>query len=478
VNRGGMDMGSIKISFDYNNALTSVVGEKHGIGAKELKELDKQALGVHQELERQRKEKLTGMFDLPYDTLLVQAIMAIGNEIRRSFENFVVIGIGGASLGPQCLCQALTSSYHNFLSSQDRKHIPRIFFLSNPDPDEVKGLLDSLDLRSTAFNIISKSGNTMETMSIFMHIYNVVQRRFSKAALSKHFIITTGSEKGLIRDVAVADKLKTLPIPENVNERFSVFSPVGLLPAAVANINIKDLLDGAIAMDKQCSRPELFNNPAYLNGAIHYLAHTKKGKNISVIMPYSRSLAAVGAWYCHIWAESLAKKTNAKGNHTGQTPMTVLGMADQNPLMSLFLEGANDKIYTFLELKKFQKECPVPRVFPNIEALNHLTEQDLGVLLHQELLASEFILARHERPNVKISLGEINAQNIGALLYLIELQTVFTAGLYHINGFDKPAGAEVETLTHALMGLKTPECKNLLKDFKTETKEKKKHKCL
>jgi glucose-6-phosphate isomerase len=278
--------------------------------------------------------------------------------------------------------------------------------------------------------------------------------------------------------VAVADKLKTLPIPENVNERFSVFSPVGLLPAAVANINIKDLLSGAIAMDKQCSKHELAGNPAYLNGAIHYLAHTQKGKNISVMMPYSSALGAVGEWYCHVWAESLVKRMNARGNHSGQTPMAAMGTAAQHSLMHLFLKGPNDKIFTFLELKKFEKECLVPRVFPTIEALNHLTEQDLSVLLNNELHAAEFILARHERPSVKISLGEINALNIGALLYFLELQTAFIAGLYHVNGFDEPQAGEVETLTHALLGLKTPECKEILKTFKAETREKKEHKCL
>jgi glucose-6-phosphate isomerase len=471
-------MGSMKISFDYNNAMSCVVGDKHGIQDKELKELNKLAAEAHQEIQRQRNEKLTGIFDLPYDTLLVQAIMAIGNEIRRSFENFVVIGTGGASLGPRCLCQALTASYHNFLPAAERKHTPRIFFLNNPDPDEVKGLLDALDLRNTAFNIISKSGDTMETLSIFMHVYNVVQRRFSKGALSKHFIITTGSEKGLIRDVAVADKLKTLSIPENVNERFSVFSPVGLLPAAVADINIKDLLSGAIAMDKQCSKYELSGNPAYMSGAIHYLAHTKKGKNISVMMPYSSALEAVGEWYKLVCAESLARKSNAKGNHSGQTSMTAVGSAVHHSLMPLFLQGPNDKIFTFLELKKFEKECAVPRVFPAIEALNHLTEQDLSVLLNNELLAAEYILARHERPSVKLSLGEINALNIGALLYFLELQTAFSSCLYHVNGFEESQAGEVETLTHALLGMKTPECKELLKSFKAETKEKKKHKCL
>jgi len=472
-------MGSTNISYNYNNAMARMVG-KDGIAETELSGLQKRALAIHKDLQKKREEKIIGFFDLPYDNLLVQAIMAIANDIKRNFENFVVIGIGGSSLGPACLQRALNHSFHNFLSSQGRRGRPRMFFLDNPDPDSVKGLMEALDLRTTGFNVISKSGGTAETLAIFMHIYNVVQRRFSKTALSKHFIVTTNPDRGYLREVAVADKLKTLPIPENVGGRFSVFSPVGLLPAAVAGINIKNLLSGAAEMDQKCSKPEIMSNPAYLNAAIHYLADTKKGKRISVMMPYSDALKDVAFWYRQLWAESLGKKME-KGKtvkHIGQTPVAALGAVDQHSQIQLYMDGPNDKIVTFLCTKKFRKECKVPRVFSSIEALDHLANQDLGTLLSNEYLATEYALTQNGRPNVSFTMEEINDFNMGALLYLFEVQTAFAAGLYKVNAFDQPGVEQGKNATHTLMGRKSKEDRARMKQFKAYIKERKKYKCL
>lgn len=461
--------------------MSEVIGDKNGIKDKDIKELEKQAQEIHKQFQEDRKQNQTGFFNQAYDEHLVQAINAIAHEIQRSFENFVIVGMGGAVQSSRCLIQALTGLFHNILPIGSRRNKPRIFYLNNPDPDDVKGLLDALDLKSTAFNIISKSGDTIETIAIFMHIYNVIQRRFSKSALSKHLIITTDLEKGIIQKAAVADKLKTLPIPEFINESFSVFNPVGLLPAAVAGINIKDLLSGAQAMDKICSKAALMSNPAYLNAAIHYIAGIKKGKTISVIMPYSNQLEACGDWYCETWADTLGSgpAPNEKSLPNTQIPLTVLGPSSQYTFGRNFLEGPNDKIFTFIEVKKFQKECAIPRVFPNIDALVHLTKKDLGDILHSDLAALEYCLTQKQRPNVKFTLGEINAKNIGALLYLLQVQTAFSAALYRINAFSQTGEDEKEggKLIHALLGSKSKEEKSLLKQYKGKIKEMRKYKC-
>lgn len=460
--------------------MSNVVGDKNGIPEKDINGLEKQAQEIHEQFQENRNQNPSGFFNLVYDEHLVQAINAIAHEIQRSFENFVIVGMGGAVQSSRCPIQALTGFNHNILPIASRRNKPRIFYLDNPDPDDVKDLLDALDLKSTAFNIISKTGDTIETVGIFMHIYNVIQRRFSKGALSKHFIVTTDLEKGIIQKAAVADKLKTLPIPEFVNEAFSVFSPAGLLPAAVAGINIQDFLSGAQAMDKVCSKPGLMSNPAYLNAAIHYIAGIKKGKHISVIMPFSNQLKAVGDWYCESWADTmgtgLAKDEKTPSNT--QIPLCVSGLSSQYTFGRNFLEGPNDKIFTFIEVKKFQRECAIPHVFPNIEVLDYLTNKDLGDIVHSDLAALEYCLTRKEHPNVKITLGEINAQNIGALLYLFQVQTAFTAALYQINAFSHTGEGEGGKITHALLGRNSREDKSLLKQYKDITKEKRKHKCL
>ncbi|HPB32217.1 MAG TPA: glucose-6-phosphate isomerase, partial [Candidatus Sumerlaeota bacterium] len=359
------------ISYDYGSAMAAMVGEEHGVTEQEIKALQARTSAIHDDLAQKRKDGELGFFDLPYDNLLVQAITAISSDIRRNFENFVVVGIGGSCLGPMCLHHALNHSCHNDLPVAKRRNRPRLYFLDNPDPDMVKDLLDTLDLRTTAFNIISKSGSTPETMAIFMHIYNVVQRRFSKTALSKHFIVTTDPDKGMLRDVAIQDKMKTLPIPSNVGGRFSVFSPVGLLPAAVSGINIKGLLEGAAAMDKSCFRPDLSKSMAYLNAAIHYIADQKKKKPMSVMMPYSSALRTVSDWYTQLWAESLGKRFDLNGREVfvGQTPIKALGAVDQHSQIQLYTEGPNDKITTFVHVRKFAQECKAVKVFHTLEDL-------------------------------------------------------------------------------------------------------------
>lgn len=474
-------MASMKlVKFDYANAMAKIVGEKDGITDKELSSAARSCKKIHKEIQAMREKGKIGFFDLPYDNMLMAAINAIANDIRRNFENFVVVGIGGSSLGPRCLQNALSHYSHNHLDASKRRNRPRIFFMDNPDPDAVKGLLDTLDLRSTAFNVISKSGGTAETMAIFMHLYNVVQRRFSKSALSKHFIITTDPNEGLLREVAVQDKMKTLPIPENVGGRFSVFSSVGLLPAAVAGINIKALLEGAGEMDKRCSKNDLMKNPAYLNAVIHHLADARKGKSISVMMPYSSRLRTVADWYAQIWAESLGKAVNTKGEtvNVGQTPVKALGAVDQHSQVQLYMEGPNDKIITFIEVEKFQASCTATKVFHTIEGLNHLADKDLGELLKKELLATEFALTKNHRPNVKIILDEVSPECIGALLYMLEIQTTYAGFLYDINAFDQPGVEEGKRATHALMGRKTKADREKMKEIKAYAKERKSYKCL
>jgi len=468
------------ITFDYANAMSTMIGDQHGITEKELKGLQGKADAAHKRLQELRTSGKIGFFDLPYDDNLVRAFMAISNDIHRNFENFVLIGIGGSSLGALCMINALCSSIHNFLDAPKRRNRPRIFIMENPDPDAVKELLDILDLRVTVFNVISKSGDTVETMSLFMHIYNIIQRRFSKAALSKHFIISTDPEKGVLREIAVADKMKTLPIPPNVGGRFSVLSSVGLLTAAAAGIDIQELLAGAAEMDKRCSSSKLTENPAYLNAAIHYIAHTKKGKNISIMMPYSSALRTFSDWYAQIWAESLGKRMSRAGKEffIGQTPVKALGAIDQHSQIQLYVEGPNDKITTFLSLAKFNKECKVPKVFQNIASLNHLADKDLGELLNNELIATEFALYKAKRPSVKFILDELNAKNLGGLFYLYEVQTAFIAELYDINAYDQPGVEEGKKATHALMGRDKKEDKEKMKEVRAYLKEKKSHKCL
>ncbi|MBI4680036.1 MAG: glucose-6-phosphate isomerase, partial [Nitrospirae bacterium] len=191
------------------------------------------------------------------------------------------------------------------------------------DPSTLTRILSLIDLKKTVVNVITKSGSTVETMSSFLILINALKKTQGKN-FSKWIIATTDPEKGILREIAEKENFKTLSIHPHVVGRFSVLSPVGLLTAAVAGINIKGILKGAKDMLIKCAGENLWKNPAYICGALMYLMEEKKKKNISVLLPYSDRLKAFSEWYCQLWAESLGK------NNKGQTPYPSSGVTVQD----------------------------------------------------------------------------------------------------------------------------------------------------
>lgn len=461
------------LRFDFNNAMSELVSSRHGIAWGEIKSLQAEVHQIHKELRQKRKNREIGFFDLPYDRTLVGAVHQLATQIRKQAENFVVLGIGGSALGAIALFKALCHPYHNLIKR------PRLFFLDNSDPEPVAKLLEAVDLNNTIFNVISKSGKTAEALASFMFFYNRVARHLGKNRVNQHFLITTELADGPLHSIAREEKIKTLPIPENVGGRFSVLSAVGLLPAAVAGINVSKLLDGAQAMDRRLAGYHLSNNLAYLNAAIHYLAYQKKGKKISVMMPYSNCLYGVADWYRQLWAESLGKLYDLRGEQVavGQTPIKALGATDQHSQLQLYLEGPNDKIFTFLQVNKFRHKAYVPRLFSNRQDFHYLTGKNMSALINNELKATEYVLTKNKRPNVKIILDTVDPFTIGQLLYMLEVQTAFAGGLFNINPFDQPAVEQIKVMVNTFMGVKDKKTKQSQKGFQ-QYQQKRKHRCL
>ncbi|HBF35035.1 TPA: glucose-6-phosphate isomerase, partial [Candidatus Sumerlaeota bacterium] len=244
------------IRFDYNAALSDVVGAKNGVSLADLAALEKKTATIHADLQEKRKSAKLGFFDLPYDEDLVGAIQAYAASLKK-YENFVVLGIGGSALGPWCLHTALAHNYHNLAASKVRDGFPRLFVLDNSDPEILVRLLEVIDVKKTVFNVVTKSGGTPETMAQLIVIVEMLKAKLGEKALSKHLVATTDTSKGLLRPFADANKLASFVVPDNVGGRFSVFTAVGLLPAAVEGLPIDRILAGARAMDKRCSNPNL-----------------------------------------------------------------------------------------------------------------------------------------------------------------------------------------------------------------------------
>jgi glucose-6-phosphate isomerase len=436
--------------------MSDQMGSQHGITLDEIDDLAETSKEIHSDLKNKREKGELPFLDLPYNREYIAEINEISYTIRKNFDNFVVLGIGGSALGGIAIQGALTNPFHNMLSKKERKGIPRVFFADNIDPDGFQRLLDFLDLKKTAFNVISKSGETAETMAQFLIVRERLIQLFGRDAYKKHIVITTDLKKGWLREIVNQEGFASLIVPQGVGGRFSVLSSVGLLPAAVMGVSIEELLDGAELMDRLCRSESLWENPAYMTAVLKYIACTKKGKAISIVMPYVDALKGVADWYCQIWAESLGKKFSLDNNviNAGQTPVRALGVTDQHSQLQLYIEGPFDKVITFIVVENYEKEVFIPPAYKDLEGVTYLGGHYLNELIKAEKVATELALKKNQRLNLTITLPTLDAFTLGQLFFFFELQTVFSGALYHIDPLNQPGVEQGKQFTYGLMGRK------------------------
>lgn len=444
----------LKIRFDYNNMMSDFIGEEQGFSSKDLADNKKIAEAAHKRVAENRGKGMMGWTELPYNQKeIVNDIMATAKIIRKKFDNFVVLGIGGSALGPTAVFQALCHLRHNELPARKRK-APKLYVEDNVDPERMASLLDVLDLNKTVFNVITKSGATSETMSQYLIIMDLLKKKFGDKA-KEHMIATTSAKKGNLIKIAQEEGLKTFYIPDGVGGRFSELCPVGLLPAAVLGIDIKVMLEGAAFMDKICKSKDYRKNPALIAALLQFMS-MKKGKNISVMMPYSDGLRYVADWYCQLWGESLGKAVDLDGNtvYAGQTPVKALGVTDQHSQIQLYREGPFDKVITLIAVDTFRAEVTISEGCENIPDVNFLCNHTMNELINSERKATEYALTTANRPNCTITVPEINAFTIGELLYMFELETAYTGAMLNVDTFNQPGVEGGKNATYALFGRK------------------------
>ena len=325
--------------------------------------------------------------------------------------------------------------------------------------------------KTTLINVISKSGETAETASQFM-IFREALRKKLGPDFAKQIVATTDTEKGTLHEIAKADGYDMLAVPGDVGGRFSVLSPVGLFSAAMCGIDIEALLAGAAAMKERVEElgADWRSNPACVLTAIKHLMSTEKNKPMHVMMPYSNRLYLMADWYRQLWAESLGKRVDRDGNEvfTGPTPIKALGTTDQHSQVQLYREGPNDKLTIFLDVTKHPGKARVPDVFEDVPGLTYLRKTQLSKILLAEKRATEYAMAKSERPTLTIQFNSITPQSIGEFIYLYEFTTSLAGELLNINAYDQPAVELGKQATFALLGREGYE--ELAKEMKSFTR--------
>ncbi|CAA6809749.1 MAG: Glucose-6-phosphate isomerase (EC [uncultured Campylobacterales bacterium] len=391
------------------------------------------------------KEKDTiGYYDLPN-----QDITYIKNYLKKfdnkDIETIVIIGIGGSSLGIQAI--------YDFLR-YDENLTKRMVFLDSTDPLFLKEMLESFNLVKAHFMIISKSGNTIETISIYKYVY---QKLCSLNLDLKEYFTFITDEGSNLQKYANNEGFNVVNIQANIGGRFSVLSSVGLIPLALAGIDVKEILSGANEVKK-----EFFNNgeinQTLQKKASFMASHFDKHPN-NCIFAYSERLKYFVSWYVQLWGESLGKKQTNSQLNVGLTPIGLIGPKDQHSFLQLIEDGPRDKSITFIKVNDFVSDLKVPDIkMKFLEGLDNINNLEFETIINMQADSIvESLLYKSDIPVDIIEIDHINERSIGKLIYYYELLTSLVGEFLGVNTYNQPgveAGKKI---------LKT-KLQNILKD--------------
>lgn len=390
-------------------------------------------------------EELLAARDREGDGSLLSRIEASAAELREQIDRLVVLGIGGSYMGARALFEALCHPYHNELARDERRQIPRLYFEgNNVDNDAITALLELLKqhcadpndvLQRWGIVVISKSGGTLETALAFRVFREALESYYGRDhELSRKLVVPVTGETGKLRSLAnVTQYPATFPIPDGVGGRFSVFTAVGLLPAAILGIDIQQLLQGAADMTELFRNEPLGNNPVLDYTANCHVMESRFGKPVRVLSTWGAQLEAVGLWYDQLLSESLGK------HERGATPITVVNTRDLHSRGQQHQEGTQDKLITNLYAEACNRPpLAIPESDRDQDDLNCLASKTVPNVLTAARQGTNQAYADVGRPTADIVLPKIDAYRLGQLLQMLMLATVLEGRLIDINPYGQP----------------------------------------
>jgi len=416
-------------------------------GPASFSDFQQQFLRAQKGLQDFKTRGLLAYADLPFQTkILDDVLMAV--KKYKGCRNVVVFGIGGSALGAQSIDYALRGSplFYNSPSTT-----PRLLVLDHIEPSAFLAMRDALDPKDSVFVLISKSGDTSETLAQYLFLI-----KHMPAVPRDNIFVITDPKKGFLRELATRKKWSTLPVPPEVGGRFSVFSAVGLFPLALVGIDVASLVLGAKNMQSFCNTNSLAENPGALMAVVwHYWLVTQHMTQV-VMMPYSDRLRYFSDWFAQLFGESLGKKVVGSNGeqHVGFTPIKAVGVTDQHSQLQLYLEGPRDKLLSFVDVDSYDDAgCLGVSDFAD-DRIEFLNDKTLLALMRAEKQATAEALRENQRPNQTVSLASLDEYSLGQLYQLFMNVVPYLGALLDINPFDQPAVERIKRLTFGLMGRK------------------------
>ena len=429
-------MVGLKLNIDYSH-----------VDTEQMKEYERKVMDIHSKLHKEKYEEgnFIGWLDLPteYDRIEFTKIKRCAKKIQENSEVFIVVGIGGSYLGARAVIESLTNSFEN---KKDDKKIPQIIYAGNNlSSSYMKELMDYVQDKDFSINVISKSGTTTEPAIAFRMLRRLMEEKYGLEEAGKRIYVTTDREKGALKQLADIEAYETFVVPNNIGGRYSVLTAVGLLPIAVAGIDIDKLMEGAKFAQDRYGDPLLKYNECYQYAVIRNALY-KKGRTIEILANYEPKMHYFTEWWKQLYGESEGKQGE------GIFPVGVDFTTDLHSLGQYIQEGKRNLIETVINIEKDKEDIEIKVDEDNLDGLNYLSGKTIGYVNKKAMEGTVKAHASGNVPNLMITLDKLNEENIGQLIYFFELACAMSGNILGVNPFNQPGVEEYKKNMFQLLG--------------------------
>ena len=431
-------MANIKLDLSYS-----------GVSDKEISRYGTKITKICDNLMKKADDEneFVGWLNLPtnYNKKEFDRIKKAAKRIIKNSEVFVVIGIGGSYLGARAVIEGLTSNFANIMPDNIRKS-PQIFFVGNSiSPNYINELIDCIGDKDVSINVISKSGTTTEPAIAFRIFREYLESKYGADEAKDRIYVTTDKKRGALKELANEEEYETFVIPDNVGGRFSVLTAVGLLPIAVAGINIDKLIAGAKAAQDDYLEGDIKYNQCFKYAVARNILY-KKDKNIEILANYEPKLHCFTEWWKQLYGESEGKQ------HKGIFPAGVDLTTDLHSMGQYIQEGRRNLFETVINVEETKTDIKIKKDEDNLDGLNFLAGKTMDFVNKQAMRGTVEAHVSGGVPNIIINIKKLNEETIGELIYFFELACAISGNILGVNPFDQPGVEAYKTNMFRLLG--------------------------
>lgn len=422
---------------------------KSEIDEKEILKYHDQVKEIHNKMNKiaNKETEFLGWLDWPenYDKAEVIRIKKAAERIKNNSDILIVIGIGGSYLGARAIIECLTSSFNNMLSKEKRKAPIVLYAGNNISPNYLNELMEAIEGKDFSINVISKSGTTTESAIAFRIFREILENKYGIEEARKRILVTTDKEKGALKKLSDEEGYENFVIPDNIGGRYSVLTPVGLLPIAVAGIDIDKLMKGAQIAREKYLDDDIKYNDCYKYAVARNILYSQ-GKNIEILVNYEPKMHYLTEWWKQLFGESEGKENK------GIFPAGVDFTTDLHSMGQYIQQGERKLFETVVSVNESKTDIEIKAEEDNIDGLNYLAGKTMDYVNKKAMEGTILAHVTGGCPNIKIEIDKLDEETIGHLIYFFEKACAMSGYILGINPFNQPGVEEYKKNMFRLLG--------------------------